>query len=125
MKIINKRYNVLGLTTGFLLFMPFYFALAVVQTGIQNPLGATANSLPKLIEVFIQNVVVPIGVPIATIFLIYSGFLFVKAGGKPEKITEAKETFLWVVIGTAILLGAWVLSKAIQATVVQLGTGVN
>ncbi len=59
-------------------------------------------------------------VPIAVLAIIYSGFLFVTAGGNDGKLKEAKEKFYCVLIGIAILLGAEILSKVIENTVTSL-----
>ena len=68
----------------------------------------------------ILDLVVLIGVPIATFFIIYAGFLFVTARGSEEKLKSAKSTFLWAVVGTVILLGASLLAKVLESTVSQL-----
>ncbi len=57
---------------------------------------------------------------IAAFFIIYSGFMMVTARGNETKLTEAKRSFTFAVIGTAVLLGATVLAKIIEATVNQL-----
>jgi hypothetical protein len=46
----------------------------------------------------------------------------VTAGGNEEKLSKARQAFLWTVIGIAILLGAKVLSVVICGTINQLGT---
>ena len=86
--------------------------------GLENPLKVSTSAafVQKVLEI-----VTTIGVPIVAIFIIYSGFLFVKARGNPEELKTAKSTFLWTVVGAAILLASWILAKAICETVVQLG----
>ena len=86
--------------------------------GLENPLKVStlAGFVQKVLEI-----VTTIGIPIVAIFLIYSGFLFVKSRGNPEELKTAKSTFLWTVVGAAVLLGSWILAKAICETVVQLG----
>lgn len=86
------------------------------SAGITNPLGDGIDSLPKLIEA-ILNIVLVIGVPIVALAIIYSGFLFVQAQGNTEKITGAKKTLLYTIVGAALLLGAWVIANAIKGTV--------
>jgi hypothetical protein len=54
---------------------------------------------------------------VAVCFIIYSGFLFVTARGKPEQITKAKTNFFWTIIGVAILLGARVIVSIITGTI--------
>jgi hypothetical protein len=63
------------------------------------------------------DVLIKFGIPIAGLFVIYSGFLFVSARGSEDKVKTAKKTFYSTIIGTAILLGAWVIVTVISATV--------
>lgn len=79
-----------------------------------NPLKS--RSFADLVE-GIADIVFKIGVPIAAIFLIYSGLLFVTARGNEEQLKKAKTTFWWAVLGTAVLLGAKVIASAIKTTV--------
>ena len=75
------------------------------------------------IETFIQGVlqaIVLIGVPVITLFIVYAGFKFVLARGKPGEISKAKDNFVWVILGAALILGAWVLATLIGGTVSQL-----
>jgi len=71
----------------------------------------------------ILRIVVLIGIPIAVFFVIYAGFLFVTARGSDEQLNKAKKAFFWALIGSAVLLGAWVLAKAVEGTLMQLGAG--
>ena len=68
----------------------------------------------------ILEVVLKIGIPVAAMFIIYSGFLFVKAQGNEAELTKAKNAFTYAVIGTAILLGSWLLAKGIESTINSL-----
>lgn len=81
---------------------------------LSNPLNSSS-----FVEVVgkVADFAAKIGVPIAAVFIIYSGFLFVTARGSEDKLKSAKETFTWTIIGTAILMGAWVLAKAITTTI--------
>lgn len=83
-----------------------------------NPIGF--DSFPELISSIMQ-VVVRIGTVVVILAVIYSGFLFVTAQGSDEKINKAKSTFLWVVIGAIILLGAEVLASVIRNTAGAFG----
>lgn len=65
----------------------------------------------------ILEIVVKIGIPVATIFLVLAGFKFLTAQGDTTKLKEAKASFVWAVVGTAVLLGAWALATAIKGTV--------
>lgn len=79
-----------------------------------NPLGS--SSFAALVK-SIANLAMKIGIPIAAIFIIYSGLLFVTARGNQEKLDTAKKSFTWAIIGTAILLGAWTIAEVIETTV--------
>jgi hypothetical protein len=75
-----------------------------------NPLAS--QSFEALVQ-SLANWVTVIALPIAAIFIIYSGFLFVTAGGNQAKVDAAKTTFYWTIIGAAIVVGAWALATAI------------
>ena len=91
-----------------------------VTVKIANPLGEKGpQNIPDFIRAII-NIVLVIGVPIVTLAIIYTGFLFVKAQGNSEQITKAKSALMYTLIGAALLLGAWVLAEAIKATVDQI-----
>ena len=79
-----------------------------------NPIKS--NSIQCLIS-DILKIVTNLGAVIAVFFIIYSGFMFITAQGDTKKIADARSTFLYTVIGTAILLGAWGLSTIISTTI--------
>jgi hypothetical protein len=84
-------------------------------TKIVNPLGET-SSIPKLIHDILEGAV-KIGMPIVVLAIVYCGFLFVSAQGKPESIEKAKSALLYTLIGAAILLGSWAIAQLIVDTV--------
>lgn len=84
------------------------------ETSLKNPLNA--ESFRDLV-LSIAELAAKIGIPIAAIFIIYSGLLFVTARGNEEQLKKAKTNFMWAMIGTAILMGAWVIADAIATTV--------
>ena len=87
-------------------------------TGLQNPFR-TLDSFPKILAAIMNNIVLPIAVPFIAVMIMYSGFLFIIARekGSVVKLAEAKKTFLYTMIGAAIVLGAFVIGNAIQGTV--------
>lgn len=89
----------------------------VINTGIKNPLGNSGiDNIPKLIKAILDFVVI-IGIPLLTLAIIYTGFLFVLAQGNKEKLNKAKQAFLYVIIGGALILGSFVIAGAIKTTV--------
>ncbi|MBI2628064.1 MAG: hypothetical protein HYW71_01345 [Candidatus Niyogibacteria bacterium] len=107
-----------------LLKKTYYFILniglltPVFASALENPIKA--ESFKALAEI-IANVMIAIGIPVAAIFLIYAGFLFISARGNAEQITEAKTTFYWTILGVALLVGAKVIASALQTTITGLG----
>lgn len=87
---------------------------------LENPLKGI-DTVPDFIKKIISDIILPIGIPVITFFIIYSGYLFVAARGDSKKLQEAKDTFMYTVIGAAIVLGAWILAQAIGETVKELG----
>lgn len=85
---------------------------------IENPFKS--NSIEGLLKAIVNELLIPIGSVVAAIMVIYAGFLFVTARGNPAQIETAKKALLYAVIGAAILLGAWVITNAISATVDKL-----
>lgn len=83
-----------------------------------GPGDCSANN--TCVSVFLTNVlkfVVQIGSIVVILMLVYVGFKFVTAQGKPGEIEAAKGMLLWTVIGALVLLGAQAIAMGIQATV--------
>lgn len=63
--------------------------------------------LSKLIE---------FGTLLLAVMIVWTGFLFVSAGGSDERLKKAKTSLIATLIGGAIILGALGLSELIQST---------
>jgi hypothetical protein len=90
-------------------------------TCIQNPLG-NIDSFPKLAKALF-DALLPIGVSIGVLFIVWSGFKFVWAQGNPEKLKEARTTFLYTIIGIGIFLAAWSIAEVVSKTIDALKSG--
>ncbi len=84
---------------------------------LQNPLAV--SDLNSFI-VGLLNALLKIGIPVMTVFLVYSGLRLVIARGNEKELIDAKKNLLWVIIGSAILLGAWTLVRALKGTFDQI-----
>src|SRR3989344_4821921 len=106
----------------YILWASFFTVYAAQDPGsdcegkICNPLKGI-NSVPEFIKVLLEGVL-KIGIPIVALALIYCGFLFVAARGNTEKLTKAKDAFLYTLIGAAILLGSWAIARLLLETVI-------
>lgn len=90
---------------------------------LENPLSV--NSFCSLILKLLE-VVILIGIPIAILFIVWAGFKFVVAQGKPQAIADARRNFLNVIIGIAIFVGASLIANVIINTLRDLGVqGLN
>ncbi len=83
---------------------------------IPPPFKGTGNTIEGFINLIIKDILMPIGGVVAVLMVMWAGFLYVTAGGKPAQIEKAHKAFLAAVIGAAILLGAYVISSAISKT---------
>ena len=84
---------------------------------LQNPIQAE-----NFTEVMrrVANIAALIGLPIVVIMIIWTGAQFVFAGGDEKKLTAAKQSFYWTIIGALLVLGAFVIAAAIENFARQL-----
>jgi len=90
------------------------------QRGLENPLRFT--SIERFIEGALHAMVM-IALPIISVFIIWAGFMFIKARGNPGEISTAKKNLGYVLMGATLILSAWVLATLIGGTVSQLIRG--
>jgi hypothetical protein len=95
------------------------FVPQIALAQISNPI--TFTNLNDFLEALIDLLIL-IATPIIVVFVIYSGFLFVTAGGNTEKLNRAKKTLLWTLIGALILLGAEAVRILVEGTITDITT---
>ena len=88
-----------------------------LQIDIPNPLKGDQKDLMSLVVTILNSIVMPIASVLCVLWIIYAGFKFVTAQGNPGAVTKARDTLLWALIGTGILLGAAGISQLVQRTV--------
>jgi hypothetical protein len=97
-------------------FVPVSLDAAGADCGnkICNPLKVdNIQDLIKTVLEFVVNLLAIAGV----LYVMYAGFLMVKAQGNPEELKKAKQAFLNAIIGLGIILGAWAISIVIKNTI--------
>lgn len=87
---------------------------------LDNPLRFP--TVAAFIEGLLRAIVM-IALPVISFFIVLSGFYFVAARGNSGKLADAKRNFLYVIIGSALILGAWVLATLIGNTITGLVRG--
>lgn len=97
-----------------------------VSVKITNPFSV-GNNLFEVLKAIVNNVILPIGGSLCVLAFIYAGFKYVIAQGSPTKIAEAHRILLYAAIGTAVILGSWMITQVISNTIgsVLSGSGVN
>jgi hypothetical protein len=91
---------------------------------LENPFGTKAKTITELFKNIINDILLPIGGVVAVLAFIWSGFLYVMAQGDEKKIQNANRALLYTAIGTAVLLGSWVIFQVIGNTLCALqGSG--
>lgn len=87
---------------------------------LENPLefDTVREFVQRVIEVVIM-----IALPVIVFFVIFAGFQFVTAQGNQSKLQSARKNLLWVLVGAALLLGAWALAELIGGTLDQIRGG--
>lgn len=93
---------------------------SMAQTGPSPGVGGVTPWGPGSFTAVVQAIldaIVQIGTLAIAIMIVWSGFLFVTSGGDPQKITQARQSFFWTLIGGAIILGAKAIELAIRNTI--------
>ena len=80
----------------------------------RNPLSF--DTITALMQA-ILNAFIVIATPIVVFFLIYAGFLYVRARGNPEQIQQASRALLYGVIGGVVVIGSVAILAIIENVV--------
>jgi hypothetical protein len=104
----------------FFLALVVVFPVTVFASGVTLTNPAKFDNLIAFIEGIFTNIILPIGAVAVVFAVIYAGFLFVSGAGNEEKISRAKTTFLYTIIGSAVLLGSWTMSGLIRSTICEI-----
>ena len=84
---------------------------------IHNPATRAGNNLMSLLITILQRVVMPVAAVVVVMWIIYAGFKYLTAQGKPKEIEEAHQRLLWSLIGAGILLGAAGIAEVVKNTI--------
>ena len=72
------------------------------------------QNIPDCISTFILMIVTNLIIPVAVVTIFIAGFMFVFAGGSEQKVTTARKTLMWAILGLVIAVGAWALAAAFK-----------
>jgi sterol desaturase/sphingolipid hydroxylase (fatty acid hydroxylase superfamily) len=101
-----------------LIFTLFFVILALsahyaMALTVPNPLGSGGKDIPTLINT-IATWLLGIGSTIAVIMVLWAAFLFMTSGGNQQKVTQARQTLWYAIIGLAVLLLAKGVTSIVQ-----------
>jgi len=85
---------------------------------LDNPIKV--NSISALLLSLVDFAIF-LGSIVAVLMFVYIGFKFVMAQGNQTALTEAKEWFMYAVIGTALLISSKVVVSVVQNTLKSTG----
>ena len=122
----SKMYLLYNLIMKTLLIFALFFGIVAISAfnamaqsiTIPNPLGSGGKDIPTLIDT-IATWLLEIGTTIAVIIVIWAAFLFMTSGGNQEKVTMARKTLWYAIIGLALLI----LAKGVTSIIQNLLSG--
>jgi hypothetical protein len=91
-------------------------AVAFAQR-LTNPLRF--ETLSEFLAAMLDAVIL-LAFPFIVLMFVYAGFLFLTAQGNEAKLKQFKMVLLWTIVGALLVLGARVISDAIQGTVDEI-----
>lgn len=109
-----KKLKISNLFLSLVLFLFAPIAFVIGRTTLPSPIAA--GTLTEIICIgmnFLSTVLMP---PIAVLLILWAGFLYLTAAGRPENIAKAHATIVAVSIGIVVLL----LAPALVALTVQI-----
>ncbi|MFH1766520.1 MAG: pilin [Patescibacteria group bacterium] len=80
------------------------------QVALTNPLGETD------VRVIIGRIIkgaLGVSGTLAFLMIIYGGFLWMTAMGKPEQVDKGKKVLTWTILGLVLVAAAYVLTTAV------------
>jgi len=84
-----------------------------------------ATSLDQKIEQIYSNIVTYVAGPLAVLFLVYAGYLYITSTGNPEQLGMAKDMIVSTIIAIVILLLAGLILQTIGYTQVEEPADLN
>ena len=107
------------------LLLFIFFSAIVLGNGvlaaditIPNPLGSGGSDIPTLIDT-IATWLLKIGLIISTIIILWAAIVFMTSGGNQVRVTQARKTLWYAIIGITILL----LAKGVTSIIQNLLSG--
>lgn len=111
--LIHKRFSKGRACAMLVLAALFMTSLGAMAQAPEFPSPTKSDEFLKIL-MGIAKYITKFGTPIAALFLILSGFMFVSAQGNKEKLKTARTMLIWTLVGTAIVVGAWPIAEMVK-----------
>ena len=106
-----------------ILALLFFFAIMLIGAqgalaqviDIPNPLGPEGSTIPGLVDK-IAGWLLNIGLAVSTIVILWAALVFMTSGGNKDRVTRARQTLWYAIIGIVVLLLAKGVTLLIQNT---------
>ena len=118
MKNFNKKRILIFLAISFGIPFLLFAKPSGLEHGIDNPYKE-GGDLKSLIKLSI-SAILKLAIPFLVLAYIWVGFLFVKAQGNADELKKVKKAFIWLIVGTALIVGANSIYSLIYDTVKQI-----
>ncbi|MFH1968072.1 MAG: TrbC/VirB2 family protein [bacterium] len=111
---MDKRLILSLIIVSLLFSANFVFA----QTVLTNPLGV--DNFCDLFTKIAETIAALIGA-LGTIMIVLAGIFYLTSAGSPEKMTKAKTTLIYAIIGIAIAISAGTIVAVIKEAITASG----
>lgn len=109
---------------GGLIFLPNVSFAQQDQLDQVNAFAGLGSEDIRIVIASIINVILSFIGIITVIIIIYGGFVWMTAGGNPEKVERAKKILISGVIGLTIILTSWIITSFVLTSLIE-ATGVG
>ena len=90
-----------------------------ITWNITNPLSV-GSDISSIVTAVMKNIIMPLASVLVVLAVLYSGFKFVIAQGNSKELEDARHGFMWVLVGSAVLLGAYGITEVLKTTIEQI-----
>ena len=99
-------------------------ASAIGTTDVKVPIiPNTTASASSLSELFTKasNIIALVAGALAFVYLVYSGIMYLTAGGNPDAAKKGQQGILNAIIGLVIIVAAWAIINAVVGSLSGIG----
>lgn len=82
-------------------------------------ISARSKPIEQVALNIISNIILPLIGAIAVGVVIYGGVLFITSSGDPEKVTKARKTLMWAIIGIIIVVLSYAIVVSLSKLIVK------